>query len=336
MASQLLVARMSKCATDYARVVCNPFGYSGELPCIPDFNIYPSNKICTKTRFTMLTGGVGSGCGFVLVNPQTGYFNNLTGASTFVDAQCMFTDNTYANTGITFTIAAGAPTTTGVFTANSNSPYASTSNNSWRTVACGLKIQYTGTHFRDQGTVYLFRLDSGHTINSGTTGATLAQNNYTIRKPVSRQIEFVVYSPSSSLDSSYRARGSILPSLTLVPNWNMGVLIEGGDTSTPQSWMVEVVSYYESTGPGLPLSPSHSDPTGYGSVLAALPTVNPSSSPTQFLRSVLSKAQQQLVDTTSHVLQTKVIPGMANMAIGAVSAGVNKLLYQGNPADMPD
>lgn len=319
------MVRLSPCALRFLKAATNPFNYQGELPCIPDLTIVPSGKVQVKVRGSMSTGTTGDG--YVLFNPFTAIFSDCTIVGANIDQPIIFTDATYANTGVVYTAAAGALTTVGTNAANSNSPYISSLLYKWRLVAAGLKVQYTGTTFRNQGTVILNRTSGGpgNNIISGTTFASLLQNNYTRRVPVSRKPEYVSWTHDDTFFTDYKTRVSLLPTLNGGASYRQLLIgITGGDTTSPQVWNFEAVAFYEIIGVGVPLTPSDSDPLGYGSVMSSLPSVNPSASPAEVFKNVYQRTLNSIAENASGFISNRVVPAatayVANKVLGPMSS----------------
>jgi hypothetical protein len=310
--------KIADCTIDYLDAVTNPFSYNRELPCYPDNTIVPSYKLKTYVRGNF-TGGAGAA--YVLFNPFQAIFNNQTAVGSFANYPILSTNDLYVGSGITYAVAGGAITTTGVVGANAQSPLETSANLQYRLVAAGLEVEYHGSNFRNQGTIYQIRAYNGSNIASGTSASDVMQSDYTRRQAVVKKRKYYVYyTPRNSYFTSYHGRADLDPATAALGyHFDMGILINGLDTETPQDFIYEAVAFFEVTGPGVPLSPSHSDPTGLGCALSALPTRAPDQNPSEVTKGVLQMTYDALSNNVSGLMNTKVYPAMANYAANKIT-----------------
>lgn len=286
-------ASIAKCTLEYASALVNPFDARQVMPCIPDNIVLPSQKYQTKSRGVFSTGT--NGKGFVIFDPfaMAWFDGTITGATT--NAPIVYTTSAYASAAYNWLPAGGFPLA-GTAVANSNSPYTkalladAARHIQMRLVAAGIRISYTGSNFRNQGRVILGKYAGNTTIVDGLQAADFLQDNYTTITPISRKSEYVFYTPDDQTFLGYH------PAVNYsgVDHHGMFILIDGGDIDVPQSWLFEAVAYFELTGSGLTLSPSHSDIQNMGHVLENLPVKNPTASPKRVEASVFSKIVTQL------------------------------------------
>jgi len=292
--------RLSKCTQTYAMALIDPFAPLTTLPCIPDSNILPSHKIMTKARGVFSTGA--AGVGWVAMNPLFGIINNAAplGANGFTTV--VYTDNSYVGNAYGYTVAGGAITTPGVNSANTNSILTSqfflTPAVQYRLVAAGLSCRYIGTDFKNQGRIVLYRAQSNSAIPVGSTAPYFLQDNYTVSVPVRRSSEYVYYIPDTYALTSYNGLTPIENIYSGVYN-NYIIYIDGGDTTTPQSWEFEFVGFYEVIGANLDLTKSESDAPGFSAIHTSLPTQAPSRPPSQEAASFLGNVYNALSESIS-------------------------------------
>lgn len=315
--TQTLHTIVSKCTKEYAAALVNPFGARQVLPCIPDNIVMPSLKLQTKIRGVFSTGTLGTG--FVVLNPWQMLSNDNGFGTTAINSPVVSTTNAYPLNSFSISVAGGMFVQPGLTASNSNSDlniaFTTTAGRQMRLVAAGLKVQYIGSSFRNQGRVVLATNTANTPFANFVTGAGLLLNNYNISVPVSRKSEYVFYRPDSHGLLSYFDYSSYLPSLTPANADRKSLLIyvEGGDTEVPQSFEFEAVAYFEIIGPNMTLSTSHSDPSGLGATLSALPVRNPSSEPKEVEASVFQRIWKEVSEQSSSIVveASKRIPGMA-------------------------
>jgi len=313
---------LSKCALDYAKALTNPFSSFSRLPCIPDMIPTPSFKFQTKSRGVFQTGTAGTG--YVAMNPFSMAFNSVGLVGAYCDAPIIYTDSNYTGSGaFIWVVAGGLFTTAGLNHTVANSPYAFSdfTNNGWvlRLVAAGLRIRYVGSNFRNQGRAILYKqpgnLAIAHT-GVGLSASKMLNDNYTVSRPISRGTEYIYYAPTTADLFSYGTANNFAPSQGSPASGPVYlILVDGGDTTSPQSWEFEAVAYFEVQGQTLSLSPSHSDPSGLGSVISALPNQAPEKPPQSVFGTVVNKATNYLMETATQSasrLATKVIQSTAN------------------------
>jgi hypothetical protein len=288
-AKQIVNARIpgttvAQCTKSYVRALTNPFTNFRELPCIPDTLVNPSFKFSSKCQGIFTTGA--TGVGWVTVNPWFMCYNNGTDFGVASSKPVACTDISYPLGIYSWQVVAGVPTL-GVVTSNSNSQFtfADFANNGWdyRLVACGLKVKYIGSSFRNQGRYIVYREQGNDPVPNPVMSSTLLTDQYSNTCPVNGTKEVVVtYQPAEFTYTSYKDHAFYQP-LNTTPTsqipYTMLIYVEGGDTEIPQAFEYEVVAYFEVLGRRLTLTPSHSDPVGFGQAVAALPNRIPLTSP---------------------------------------------------------
>lgn len=273
---------VGECTRTYVRALVNPFGYLAEQPCIPDTISIPSFKFSTKARGVLSTGVQGTG--YILVDPFMMCANDLGVGPSGIDSPVVYTSAAYNQTGLLYNNDDTQPA--GVFTAVSNSqfPYIGFFDNKERQirlVGCGVRIKYIGSTFRNQGRVISFRVAGNASVlaDSVNNAPTFLADNLNVTTNVNRAWDYVHYVPDNHVLLSYFQLSSLMITQGFANHRSYGFLIEGGDTEIPQSWEWEVTAHFEAVGPNMTYSPSHSDVTGFGGVLSALPLTVPTKQP---------------------------------------------------------
>jgi hypothetical protein len=186
----------------------------------------------------------------------------------------LHTQTNFAGTSYTWTVAAGVPTT-GVAGANPVSPYniawfagtGTAQPTEYRLVGCGVRARYTGTELEKGGRMicYRARMNTNVTRTGGTDASVLLGDLSQHTSPIDRQWKMVSYLPSNAEDISYATQA----------DWNASeryVLIIYVDGTTPlNGFEFEARAYYELVGPGTQVTPSHSDPVGFGAIMSSVP-----------------------------------------------------------------
>jgi len=318
--------RLSRCTEIYARSLVNPFGPLPLLPCIPDTVTLPSHKFVSKCRGVFSTG-TANGIGWVLFDPFKQASNNNSVVGGQVDFPVIYTDNTYASAGITVVAAGGVFTTVGINGANGNSSFTiaslSTADRQIRLVSAGLSVRYIGTDFRNQGRVILYRNQGNYTgaLNGSLTGSVLLQDNYAISVPVARKTEYVYYIPDSFAGLSYQLYTTMVAANPTLGGYSYIIYVDGGDTTTAQSWEFETVTYWELVGSNLTLTRSEADPVGMGATMSSLPTKAPSQPPPVEEQNFLMKIYDEVVSATSGLVMT----GARNLPAYAGAAALSAM-----------
>jgi len=314
--SNTLKTIMSKCTREYAAALVNPFGSRHTMPCVPDNIVMPSFKIQTKVRGVFSTGTLGFG--FVVLNPWQMLTSDNGFGPTSVNSPVVFTTATYNASFYSAQVAGGTFTLPGLNAQNSNSDlnvsFVTTQQRQMRLVAAGLRCQYIGSTFRNQGRVILASQQGNSNFLPGTTGSTLLLNNYNISVPVSRKSEYVFYKPDSHDLLSYQDYNNYLPSVSALPDRkSLLIYVEGGDIEVPQSFEFEAVAYFEVIGPNLTLSTSHSDPSGLGATLSSLPVRNPTAPPKEVEETVFQKIFKEISEQSINIVTeaSRKLPGLA-------------------------
>lgn len=325
---------MDKCAEDYAKVLVNPFGARNIKVCVPDLKMKESFKTRVRITGTFSTGT--TGVGWVAFNPWLAIINNGGNSSLNTSYPVLYTTKLYEQESYFWEVT-GAVFTTGVAGANSDSIFTTEKMNQdnprphYRLVAAGLRITYSGSTFRNQGSVYLYRDPTNEDIlhnDDSYNGSWFMRNEYTAMIPVARKPEYVFYSPTDTDDWDYNHFSYYDPNVgSLRSKRSLLIYIEGGDIESPQNWNFEAVAYFEVTGSGMPLSPSHSDVESAGKILASLPRKNPTEPPQAVEASLLTRVTKEIGKQAGNVL----LHGTALAAQYAAGYGKRMLNNYMNP-----
>jgi hypothetical protein len=265
---------LSECATKYANAIANPFSSKALGACVPDVLSLPSSKYTFRSQSFLFAGT--QGFAYVAFNPWLLLSNGIATTATGTQAPIVSSLATYAAgaTPATFNTAGIGATS---IVAPSNSSFtpaqllAAGTNYQFRLVGAGLRVRYTGTELNRGGRYTFFRSPT-NTIGScqslGTAGALLNNAYHTVA--VGREWREICYAPTKQSDLQYNAW--VDPSVTAASDYRvMCCLVDG--TSAGNTFEYEAIAHFEmqSDQVALPMSPSHSDPVGFGAVLSSIP-----------------------------------------------------------------
>lgn len=247
-----MVPKLSKCATDYARALVNPF--TGPLACIPNFPALMSRKVRVWCKGVLDTGT--NGVGFICADPNRGACS---------DVSCVnYTDASFAGTTIL------TPSTAGVNNGYSNSDYVlsqiAVNGITFRVVASGIRIRYVGTEL-DRGGYVVALSDTNHNSLYTRSITLLDAEINSKRFPVNREWITVVYRAVRDQDDDFGVVSTQTPAVTDL-SFYQGIMVNApGATTVSFEW--EYYSIYEFQGSNARgQTPSHVDVVGYGAVSA--------------------------------------------------------------------
>jgi len=296
---------MDKCAVEYASALINPFGTRAIEPCIPDVQVKESFKLQTKARGVFSTGELG--VGWISFSPFLSIISDGGNSASDTSFPVIYTNANYALQTYNWSVSGGA-FTTGVAGASASSIFTSSSINTasrrrYRLVAAGLRINYIGSSFRNQGRVILYREPDMSNIQVlAQTPSYFLQDQYTSMTPVSTKTEYVFYTPIDNDDFNYHDFNFYDPNITgddSTARRCLLIMIDGGDTDVPQSWQFETVAYYEVIGPNLKLSASHSDVESVGKILSSMPIKAPTVPPAVAEKTLFNKIANAFAEQAS-------------------------------------
>lgn len=241
------VFRLSDCSAQYADTLADPFE-SPSGACVPIIPAFPSRKAVYFIRGALQTSST-TGIGYVYCGP-----NCASDVSSLWYSTSTYAGSVLANTG------------TGVSAGQLNSDYTSASFSAqalqWRPVACGVRVRYTGTELNRGGTVYAIE-QPDHIDLSGSTITDLLKYDACHRFAVDRSWTDVCWAPVSMSDTDYTNGNTPIGVLAL--------MIQAPSATTSISFDFEMFIHVELIGRAARgKSPSHSDETGFGTVLGAV------------------------------------------------------------------
>lgn len=240
---------LSKCSTDYARCLVNPF--SGPLACVPNFPALKSRKFRVWAKGTLSTGS--QDIGFIWQDPQLGINNNVESV--------FFTTNSFAGNSFEISDAVN------VLGAMTNSDYDSsmigTAGITYRVVASGIRARYIGTELNRGGQLIALSDTNHNSLLNRTIQACDAEIN-SKRFPVNREWTTVTSRPVRDADDDFGVNPAAIP-ITTSLSWYNGIIIQGPGVTADFEW--ESYTVYEAQGQNVRgMSPSHTDPVGYNAV----------------------------------------------------------------------
>lgn len=297
-ASPIYQGKLSSCAQSYAKALTDPFGPTTEAPCIPDTITLPSYKFSTTTRGVFVVGT--SGLGYVSYDPWLAVHNGASVAAPFTNAPVRFTQAAFA--GASFD-AATIPAGTGVAASNSQITVSQMQDNlqtrDFRLVGAGLRVRYASNELDRGGRMIVYRNRANLPLLGATTIASLLRDNFYSTVPVDREWHTITYAPSRAADITYQKY--VDPISALLPGYP--IFLSLVETKPGLSFEFEAVSHFEmiAGSVGLPITPSHADPAGFGAVTSSMPDrfVNAGLG---LFKSVAARAANYLVDQVSQVL----------------------------------
>lgn len=327
---------LTVCASDYAVALTNPFQLSPSVPiCYPGMLTMPSQKLRVRTfgEFAVNADGIGG----VAYFPFRMLCSDIATSGGSYHPALITTNATYSTAAGDFSFANGPSVPTVSTTVNCyggySSPYtiasfAAGSARGARLVAAGLKVIYTGKLLDNAGTGVTYRhpyVSNGlpavrDSIQDLTAIPSTAQRRvdndpFVIAyQPLVETDCFVVTSPTFG-----NVEGAIVDRL------GGGVFIKGAEPGTKFTY--EAIAYFECIGQSLPLTVSHSDPTGVAAVINAVshaPSVTiPSAAPVlSAAGEVLRAAAPALRWVAKEALKRKAVSVVGRIARSTAQAAI--------------
>lgn len=250
--------QLSAACSDYCHALCNPFEAK---PCgVPLAPIISTQKTKVYAKGTAHTGT--TGYGYVCARPGHSAANNST--------TVYYSDATYA--GNTVEAATGA----GMLSASTNAPFDSTqisgaaSGVSFRLVAFGLRVRYTGTELNRGGNKVCL-VDPTHNTVAGRTEADLLSDPQARKLPVSRNWTSLTWQPIITAEFEFN--------LALFGSAHFAVLLVSPDPAINLSFEWEAYSIIEYQG-SIARAQTHTfaDPVGFAAVQSVSSQMNSISS----------------------------------------------------------
>lgn len=259
------------------------------------------------------SGSTGStGIGFVQCNP------GLLGLSD--QGALYYTQSAFAGTALSQTVAAGS-----VANAMTNALFSSANLSAttlqYRTVACGMRLRYTGTELNRAGTVYSI-IEPDHRPLGTANLVTLQSYDQCSNEPFSREWHEVVYTGPIYPDEITYA-----PSTTYAENQinNIMALFITCPAATALTFDWEVFGHYEYVGPlARGGTGGISDPVGHSIVLNGVQTADQTSNSHHgaeaFITHALGEVAKSAISGVTRIGQNlnvqKVITDFTQMHIG--------------------
>lgn len=282
---------LSKCAAEYFNALVDPFR-SMDYPCIPDQIATPSWKFSTSLTVTM-TVGTGK-VGWVVISPWAMAASDPVNPGgndpiRIATSAMYYTNSTYA-AGVNNNFPIFNPTAsvgslvggvTGVSPANAffNNAQWRAGEKSWRPVACGLRITPTGTISNRSGTITLVRFDPNIFPSDG--GDRSWNTNDFMNRPdfrtvsatagpyvvsyIPKQLEYTEYHGAIDQPDAPTYSGNAVAAALPAGVGAYVVGAQPGDT-----YLCQVIAYFEALSDGMPTTKSHSDPPGLAAVMQAV------------------------------------------------------------------
>lgn len=308
---------LSQCSAHYVESQYNPFKQYSPGVCVPDFLSMPSYKFSTKMRGTGQLNA--NGFGYVVLNPYIPA-NGPDLTETVTNNQNWLAPVWVSNNGaktvadqVSFASLATSTTLKTVVDVNATPNYWDSSisavsfkaamlgdgNYDWRPVSAGIKIKYSGNVMNRKGTIVLFQdpQNSEWLYNK----VNVAQNDFlkyeeAAYSALGEQEYAVTYHPRNLGDLTYASEWFDVVPLTFFEIAKYGVIammIYGGPAN--ESFVFEAVEHWEMTGSAVPSRTlSHSDPNGFSSAQAVIPTKPTLNTPFQESKTKLDQAENQL------------------------------------------
>lgn len=277
--------RIAACSRHYGQALLNPFSLPpGQEVCFPGSMTQPSQKLRVRTFGEFSVGAQGTGG--VAVWPfrmlaQDVYLSAGAYFPAVITTNATYSivpdgDFSFANSG-----ARGVSTTMqyygGYSSPYTTAQYGLASGRAVRLVGCGLRVQYTGKVLDGAGTYITYRNpyptagipDSRDSIQDLMAIASSAQER------VTNEAVYACYQPVIESDTFFHTEPmqvtadalAVGASSSSVNRFGQGVFIKGATAGDKFSY--EVIAYFEVIGSSIPVTSSHSDPTGAAAVAHA-------------------------------------------------------------------
>jgi hypothetical protein len=262
------MVQLSSCVKDYALALEDGFNAKrlGAAPCVPDSMVTRSHKSSIFFRGTFETNSTADG--WIAMNPR-----NPVSDVAFAQA------TTSASVGTSSTVM-------GSYTLQDplswQSPYLNAEFGvgaifkQFRTVSCTIRIRYIGTELNKGGSMFPFMNPDQQNMYL-VTPTQLLQFQDAESVPVTQDWTYLSWHPTRATDFEYTgAVGTDYPLVIYVHS-----------AAAFQPFEVEIISYLEVVGSALPgLTPSHSDPVGFGATLEVIANRQDHRKPSGVLRRI--------------------------------------------------
>lgn len=306
------------CLVSYARASIDPFDQSIHEACIPDNNAMPSHKFSAIINAQAAVGT--NGVCIIGLNPWTMTARDFSyappGPGSTVDNPLIVSNAAYASTNIDFDRNL-IPAQLDVHTSNSFYGYLQVQHQAMRLVGAAVEIFYTGPTLSQAGAVTVQQTPGLVAVPLGTTFAAVRNDPRSRTCSVSKGSRcYIAYTPIADDLLSYKPNSSYIPSL------NPTITNTGGGTYTPliivisgatpgTTFQVKAIAHFEALYPGMNTTPSHSDPIGFPSFMAARAAVKSTDNPSQDFVDVMKETAKTVAKNLSPYLP------MAGAALGS-------------------
>lgn len=219
---------LSECAINYVKAIHAP--WSSVRACVPLEPCFPSMKVTTWVKGSMVTGT--QGVGFVLVKPTAMVAN---------DANSVF----FSSNATTFVTAALSTSAAGTGATNSNSPFTASTFTAdetyYRLVGCGIRVRYVGTELNRGGSVVSL-CEPDHTSLDTFGRGSLMTYKSVHAEATRRGWHECCWFPIDAVEVAYRAD----PVNDSTPC--MAVMVQAADSGTSVTYEYEVFCKFEAHG----------------------------------------------------------------------------------------
>lgn len=302
------------CLVSYARASIDPFDQSINEACIPDNNAMPSHKFSALINAQASVGTAGT-C-IIGLNPWAMTARDFSYGPATVDNPLIVSNAAYASANIDFDRAL-IPSQLDVHTSNSFYSYLQISNQPMRLVGAAIEIFYTGPTLTQAGAVTVQQTPGLTAIPLGTTFASVRNDPRSRTCSVSKGSRcYIAYTPIADDLLSYKPNSMYLPSVTPSITNPVGgtytpllIAISGATPGT--TFQVKAIAHFEALYPGMGTTPSHADPIGVPSFMAARAATKSTDNPSQDFVDVMKETAKAVAKNLSPYLP------MAGAAFGS-------------------
>lgn len=311
--SRATKSTFTQCLVNYARAAIDPFDQSISEACIPDNNAMPSHKFSSLINAQAVVGT--QGICIVGLNPWAMTARDYGAPGVFCDMPLIVSNANYASANIDFDRQI-IPAQLDAYNSNSFYSYTQVQTQSMRLVGAAVEIFYTGPTLSQAGAVTVQQTPGLTPVPLGTTFAAIRNDPRSRTCSVSKGSRcYIAYTPISDDLLSYKPNTDYLPSTGHPVNPNGGtytpliIVISGATPGT--TFQVKAVAHFEALYPGIGTTPSHSDPIGFPSFMAARAAVKSTDDPSKDFVDVMKETARTIARNLSPYLP------MAGAAVGA-------------------
>lgn len=315
------LATLSLCATEYARVLIDPFAIVSNMPCVPSSYSVDTVRLRFRQNGVLTIGPQGQG--WVAINP----YNPSS------DTRCIaYSDSTYTQTAPN----AFSVTDTGVnFTTWATSPFATTifgpANNTYRVVAGGLKITSLAPLTSVGGLVTCFKSTNNSMAISVTSTIARTLRGNSSGPVLAAEEPIVTWTPRGSPTGISDVGFSSSVNSVNGSGYTNALFIEGATAGQRFYWdasvFYEIVVSGNADLAGL-ASPNEIDATGQG-IVANVASI---------MSDGVVYAKEAVGDIVASVLskgKSSITKGLTDLAVNAINRSVGSQSHPGIPMGIP-